>query len=475
MSSPKGHTQSQRELAFFRSVRQLHRRAGEPSSRAIAGKVGDMSHTTVNLALRGPKVPSWPVVAKVVNALGGDVEEFRQVWLDAQEPVEMITTADESEVQVFVSYARIDDEATYGRISKLVEDIARTYQSMTGKTVGVFKDVESIRPGEDWRDRIRAGLSYSSIFLAFITPAYLRSPNCREELSEFLTFLTSSSVERLVIPLIYTKRERIEGTFAEDELWVKLDKRQGPDISNLRRVEPGSPDWIEKVENLADAIDEILSSFRHVEETPQRGRKPAANLSDSTPPGTLERMASLEEQIPEVIGDMTLVTQLLEATGVAVTAAAPRLTSAQTFGARLAVSRELAKELDPISEELMSAAERLASNFGQWDFFVKYFLDYARSGGDLKATEVAAGLKSLWMLATTGASSLAQASDFAQIVSQGLGVSRDLDRPFMAIRDASLRIADISGILDGWREILGTLEAEYLGDGYLDSLPEPNA
>ena len=64
MASPKGHTQSQGELEFFRALRQLHRKAGAPSSRVIAGQIGGMSHTTVNGALRGPKPPTWPVAAR---------------------------------------------------------------------------------------------------------------------------------------------------------------------------------------------------------------------------------------------------------------------------------------------------------------------------------------------------------------------------------------------------------------------------
>ena len=412
--------------------------------------------------------------SKIVEALNGDIEEFRQLWMDAQRPVEVVVPADESEMQVFVSYARIDNQATYERISKLVDDIANTYQSMTGMTVGVFKDVESIKPGDIWRDRIRAACLIRLIFLAFITPAYLRSVNCREELSEYLAFLTSSSAERLVIPLLYTKRERVEEAFAQDEVVEKLKDRQGPDISNLRYVDPGSAEWIIAVEEIADAIEARLSSYKPVENSEGIPQKLVSTLSEVTPPGTLERMATLEENLPQVIGDMTRITQLLEATGTALTDATPTFTNAKSFAARLTASRDLAKGLDPIAGEMAATAERLVSDFIEWNFFVQYLLEYARGGGDLKGPESAPVLKNLWVLATEGASSLAQASDFAQIVSQGLGVSRDLDRPFMAIRDASLRIADISGILDGWREGLETLESEYLGDGYLEGLPTPS-
>jgi hypothetical protein len=470
MPSSESRARTQLEQQFFRALRDLHREAGEPSSRAMATKIGGMSHTTVNAALRGPRVPTWPVVVKVVEALGGDIESIRPLWLRTQEPLEIVTLDNESEIEVFVSYARIDDRATYERISKLIVSIADTYQSMTGRAVGVFKDVDTIRPGEDWRDRIRAGLSYSSIFLAFITPAYLRSPNCREELNEFLSFLTASSAERLVIPLIYTKRERIETSFADDELWKKIGRLHGPDISGLRYVEPGSPEWIRTTEELADRIDQTLSSFKHAEPKEQADRT-AKMPSNASTAGSLERMVAIEEKVPHVVSDMERITQLLYEFNVAVEESTPQVSSASSFSERLALSRALAKQLDPIAEEMASTTERLVSNFSEWDYFVQYILEYTRRGGDLEDPQAKVTLGSLWTMAKMGSTSLFVIKEFAQTISQVIGVSSDLDRPLTAVRDASLRIADLSGLLDGWKKSLEDLESEHLGTGYLDSLP----
>jgi TIR domain len=467
-----GHVETYQEHQFFRALRELHRRAGQPSSRSIASKIGAVSHTTVSSALRGPKVPTWPIVAKIVDALDGDLEEIRELWIEAREPLEIRTRADETEVRVFISYARIDDQATYGRISRLVEDIANSYRSITGKTVGVFVDVESIKLGDDWRDRIRSGLSYSSIFLAFVTPAYLRSAECREELSEFFAFLEASSVDRLVIPLIFAKQERIQANFAEDDLWEKVSRRNYEDISRLRSVNPGSPEWIETVELLAERIDETLSSFEQVEEpVPSRDDRATSKRSKAPAPGTLDRMFALEQMVPQVTDDMSRIVTLMNDLGKAVTKAGPRFANANTFGARLAASKALAKQLDPIADDLVSTADRLVTNFAEWDFLVQYVLEYASNGGDLSDPQVVRVIGGLWQLATIGASSLSAVNQLIQIVSQGIGISRDLDRPFMAIKTACLRIADLIGILDGWKQGLQTLETNYLGDGYLNNLP----
>jgi tetratricopeptide (TPR) repeat protein len=72
--------------ALFEEIRLLHRQAGEPSSRTIARGLGRgvLSHSTVNAVLRGSRVPHWGPLELVVRALGGDLERFKVLWLDAR-------------------------------------------------------------------------------------------------------------------------------------------------------------------------------------------------------------------------------------------------------------------------------------------------------------------------------------------------------------------------------------------------------
>ncbi len=67
-----------------RALQSLHAAKGAPSVRALARKIGDVSHTTVADALAGRRVPSWQVLEGIVRALDGDAEPFRQLWLDAR-------------------------------------------------------------------------------------------------------------------------------------------------------------------------------------------------------------------------------------------------------------------------------------------------------------------------------------------------------------------------------------------------------
>jgi DNA-binding NarL/FixJ family response regulator len=69
---------------FFDALLDLHRRAGEPSIRDIARQIQTLSHDTVHRTLTGPTLPRWASVEMVVQALGGDVDSIKSVWLAAR-------------------------------------------------------------------------------------------------------------------------------------------------------------------------------------------------------------------------------------------------------------------------------------------------------------------------------------------------------------------------------------------------------
>ena len=74
---------SQRELVD--ALHDLHHRAGWPSLRVLAREAG-CSHTTVSRVFSSTRLPTWGVLEVVVEALDGDVSEFRQLWLAATAP-----------------------------------------------------------------------------------------------------------------------------------------------------------------------------------------------------------------------------------------------------------------------------------------------------------------------------------------------------------------------------------------------------
>jgi CheY-like chemotaxis protein len=66
------------------ALQSLHVANGAPSVRALARKIGEVSHTTVADALAGRRVPSWEALQGIVHALDGDEAEFRRLWQAAK-------------------------------------------------------------------------------------------------------------------------------------------------------------------------------------------------------------------------------------------------------------------------------------------------------------------------------------------------------------------------------------------------------
>jgi len=64
------------------ALHELHHHAGRPSLRDLGRQVG-VSRTTVGAAFSEPRVPRWGLLELIVEALGGDVDEFHQLWLTA--------------------------------------------------------------------------------------------------------------------------------------------------------------------------------------------------------------------------------------------------------------------------------------------------------------------------------------------------------------------------------------------------------
>jgi tetratricopeptide (TPR) repeat protein len=67
------------------ALHDLHHRAGWPSLRTLARETG-VSHTTVSKVFSTPALPSWGTLELLVEAMGGDTDSFRDLWLAATTP-----------------------------------------------------------------------------------------------------------------------------------------------------------------------------------------------------------------------------------------------------------------------------------------------------------------------------------------------------------------------------------------------------
>lgn len=64
---------------FAADLRELHDRAGRPDYRQLCERT-HFGRTVLSAALNGNRLPSWPVTRALVEALGGDPEQWRERW-----------------------------------------------------------------------------------------------------------------------------------------------------------------------------------------------------------------------------------------------------------------------------------------------------------------------------------------------------------------------------------------------------------
>ncbi|HAY07878.1 MAG TPA: hypothetical protein DCY26_14645, partial [Hyphomonas sp.] len=88
---------------------------------------------------------------------------------------------------VFLSYARADNGANAdGWVTAFHDRLLAQHARYSGRRLEVFFDKQAIKDGQDWERRIYTGLRESRLFLAFLSPNYLKSEWCRREWESYL-------------------------------------------------------------------------------------------------------------------------------------------------------------------------------------------------------------------------------------------------------------------------------------------------
>jgi len=91
---------------------------------------------------------------------------------------------------LFLSYSRLDNEpqgtSKQRWITAFYNRLQTQHKLYTGRELRIFFDTEEIDHGSGWKARLGQGLRTSNLFLAFLSPNYMRSKNCRWEWEEYL-------------------------------------------------------------------------------------------------------------------------------------------------------------------------------------------------------------------------------------------------------------------------------------------------
>jgi hypothetical protein len=354
-----------------------------------------------------------------------------------------------ADVAVFISYSHHDNEASYDRITKIASDTRRAYKSLSGLEVSLFIDTESINLGEQWRDRIRSGLTNASILLAFISPLYLSSAPCREEFQGFVWTASEADSRKLIIPLLFTPKENIEERFQHDELWAQVEELQYLEVHELRRNDPGSAQWMEKVEIIAERMRNVLS-VPDLAVPPPRG---PIEVPEHSPPelGAFDRLREMEQTFQPFNESILDLASLLREYNERVVASTPPMAAATTFSGKLEVANKLADDLTPITEKYSARVQDFQRQLNIIDRGIRALFKMIKANPENQQdADTREMIESIRTLAENSLTGIESSLEFSQSIEGSKGYSSKLDTPLQRMQSAILIMAGNRGIFADW-------------------------
>ena len=110
----------------------------------------------------------------------------------------------------FLSFVNSDFQHEEGRIAQFRERLADEVRAHTGKDLSIFQDQDDALWKQAWEEHIELsdsneGSPETALLITLITPSFLRSDQCKNEMEAFLKLEQQLNRTDLVLPLYYVR------------------------------------------------------------------------------------------------------------------------------------------------------------------------------------------------------------------------------------------------------------------------------
>lgn len=357
-----------------------------------------------------------------------------------------------SKVTAFFSYAHKDD--TFGFLTDLRNDLCAEYNVLTGDELDLFFDRTDLTWGERWRKAIEASIDTASLFIPVLSPNYFGSPNCIQELKQYLGKVERSGAKELILPLMLVSFDNTKET-VEPGLIEKMKTFQYHDIHEMRLFDRGCGAYRKALNTLATGIyaaeRSVLARAEEAASEAESNAPAQKRETDNDEPFFLESATELE-------GKITSMLEALEDFATDVQAISPifdeeseKLNSANATPkeALVAMSR-LAKRLEPIATHMNDSAERFATQVAETDPHVNAFMSFYNTLGGQENPDPL-GLLGLQSGADETKANIA---DFLGAIRTIEKVSRVLYKPLKVIERATTTWLGTYEIVLSWSDLV---------------------
>ena len=263
-----------------------------------------------------------------------------------------MTPIGNEEITAFLSYVRSDDIHDEGRITTLRRKLAEEIHIQTGKEFHIFQDREDIFAGQRWHVSIKDSINNTTLLIAIITPSFLKSDACREEVRLFIEREHQLGRNDLMIPILYVETPGLSN--ARDEIAKDLNNRQNYDWTNLRFEDLKSNAARRKIAHLASQIIKAGERSKQSIEPPSIYEQMSKEDREDEP-GFLELLAGAEEAMPNFINTIYALAETLRYVSEDTRKATEEIDSAKQSNKPssvvLSIFHHLSKRLnDPVSQ-----------------------------------------------------------------------------------------------------------------------------
>lgn len=366
----------------------------------------------------------------------------------------------------FWSYVHADDDTDMGRITQLAHDIVSNYEALTGEKIELFLDSDEVHWGDKWRAEIDDALSNVAFFIAVITPRYFLSVECRREFQFFLERARKLGIQELVMSLRYIDSPRLGDPTEDDPIVQAVKEFHWEEWVPYRMEDRTSKEYRTAVDKLAR---ELVRRVAQVESTDlvATAEELEANPEGEDEPGFLDRVAGMEEALPELSETMTSLTLAVQEIGDLMTAGTADIERGEKhgkgFAAKLTVARRMGSQLvDPVNriESLSQAFLSKVSLIDSGLLVMLPKLPEEVAAGTADRAEVCEFLQTIREFSELSSTSLDSGLSMAQSTRELEGLSKDMRPPLRRLNIAMTSMSEARSIFDGWLELIDSLPIE---------------
>lgn len=164
-----------------------------------------------------------------------------------------------SAANIFLSYNHDDNKHLDNGIIQFLESVKDEYEFSYGETLSLFVDTRSIKWGEDWRKALDRGIEATNFLMPAITPRYVQSASCRDELFKFLDRMEGSSNGH-VLSMVWRPINGIDLEGEADTARQILESHQYLQLTELRDLTPSDRAYKATVRKAAEKLHEAIEA-----------------------------------------------------------------------------------------------------------------------------------------------------------------------------------------------------------------------